>query len=365
MTDDTHGLPRRKVLGALGTIGGAAAIGGAGTVAFFSDDEEFANNRLVAGELDLKLAWQENYFGAAADSTVPKTAELGAFLSQTTVESYPEDLGGNIHEAGFLDREPCGSTAFADAPDDLDPRTPESRRSNNSDTVDPRSGEVKPLIAIQDAKPGDFGFTRFRLLLCDNPGYVWATGGLTSTAENDLTEPERKDPQQGSTLQETDPGPGELAETIRVRLFQDRSGTDAIQTLFDQGGSLAGDTLREKFVSFFELESAPTLAEAVQAFENGNGVPLDANPFGSKVNGRVSAASNDVFFYDLNPDEGTNLQSASQERECFPAAAGDSLGFIWALPVDHANEIQGDAVTVDIGFYTEQCRHNDGSGIGD
>jgi hypothetical protein len=38
------------------------------------------------------------------------------------------------------------------------------------------------------------------------------------------------------------------------------------------------------------------------------------------------------------------------------------IGFAWYLPVDHANEIQTDSVSFDLGFYTEQCRHNDGSG---
>jgi predicted ribosomally synthesized peptide with SipW-like signal peptide len=51
-------------------------------------------------------------------------------------------------------------------------------------------------------------------------------------------------------------------------------------------------------------------------------------------------------------------------RNCF---SGDgtvhSVGFAWWLPVDHANEIQSDTATFDLGFYTEQCRHNDGSGM--
>lgn len=39
------------------------------------------------------------------------------------------------------------------------------------------------------------------------------------------------------------------------------------------------------------------------------------------------------------------------------------VGFQWWLPVDHANQIQGDTVGFDIGFYTEQSRHNDGTGM--
>ncbi|MFT4890251.1 MAG: hypothetical protein ACI9YT_001165, partial [Halobacteriales archaeon] len=51
-------------------------------------------------------------------------------------------------------------------------------------------------------------------------------------------------------------------------------------------------------------------------------------------------------------------------RDCF-AGLGTThyLGFQWWLPIDHANQIQTDSVEFDIGFYTEQCRHNDGGGM--
>jgi hypothetical protein len=53
---------------------------------------------------------------------------------------------------------------------------------------------------------------------------------------------------------------------------------------------------------------------------------------------------------------------ATMERDCFNALDTHHLGLAWWLPVDHANEIQTDSVSFDLGFYTEQCRHNDGSG---
>jgi hypothetical protein len=49
-------------------------------------------------------------------------------------------------------------------------------------------------------------------------------------------------------------------------------------------------------------------------------------------------------------------------RQCFPNSTTAYVGFEWWLPVDHANEIQSDSVSFDLGFYAEQCRHNDGSG---
>jgi hypothetical protein len=37
------------------------------------------------------------------------------------------------------------------------------------------------------------------------------------------------------------------------------------------------------------------------------------------------------------------------------------IGFGWWLPEEDGNEVQGDSVSFDLGFYTEQCRNNDGS----
>jgi len=48
---------------------------------------------------------------------------------------------------------------------------------------------------------------------------------------------------------------------------------------------------------------------------------------------------------------------------CFRGETEFSAAFAWWVPVDHGNEIQSDSVEFDLGFYTEQCRHNDGSGM--
>ena len=63
MTDDngdtTIELNRRRVLGGLITVGGAAAAAGAGTYAWFSDEEESNDNTVTAGTLDLTGANDE------------------------------------------------------------------------------------------------------------------------------------------------------------------------------------------------------------------------------------------------------------------------------------------------------------------
>nr|WP_264474908.1 choice-of-anchor W domain-containing protein [Salinirubrum litoreum] len=55
---------------------------------------------------------------------------------------------------------------------------------------------------------------------------------------------------------------------------------------------------------------------------------------------------------------------SADARNCYSASTPHYIGFDWWLPLDHANEIQTDSVQFDLGFYTEQCRHNNGSGQG-
>ncbi|MFW5920123.1 MAG: hypothetical protein ACOCSF_08065, partial [Halanaeroarchaeum sp.] len=47
---------------------------------------------------------------------------------------------------------------------------------------------------------------------------------------------------------------------------------------------------------------------------------------------------------------------------CFQNSTTAYVGFEWWVPTDVGNEIQTDSVEFDLGFYAEQCRHNDGSG---
>jgi predicted ribosomally synthesized peptide with SipW-like signal peptide len=81
--------------------------------------------------------------------------------------------------------------------------------------------------------------------------------------------------------------------------------------------------------------------------------------------GGNQAAISNVQFCTEPDGNGDNGEIPPQEegRQCFEASTTASIGFAWWLPVDHANEIQTDTVGFDLGFYTEQCRHNDGSGL--
>jgi len=51
----------------------------------------------------------------------------------------------------------------------------------------------------------------------------------------------------------------------------------------------------------------------------------------------------------------------SDGRQCYSNLYTRCFGFKWWVPTSVGNEIQTDSVTFNLGFYGEQCRHNDGT----
>jgi predicted ribosomally synthesized peptide with SipW-like signal peptide len=252
---DTTQISRRKVLAGLGTIGVAAAGAGIGTSAFFSDQETFAGNRLVAGSLDMKVDWEEHYSDGMgvetefAEMADPATADyvlpaplnspdkrdialnfVGGFSDQnskdsfwdaTSIEAFPDSNDDGIQD-GFDDAEAC---EFLGDVGDVGPGFSNALESEfrTEGTVNGQTTESgDPLVDISDVKPGDFGEVTFSFHLCDNPGYVWMNGQLVEAAENGHTEPEQNDP---DTVGPEDEMSSDLAES-QVELL------DEIQTRF-------------------------------------------------------------------------------------------------------------------------------------
>ena len=309
--DDRIDFTRRKALAAIGSIGVASAGAGLGTSAYFSDQETFGNNQLTAGELDMKVSWAEHYsdwsedeaeFASMADGELVIDDQEG-FMNATLQEQFPDKQTRTAIDEG--DADPCEE--LADVPDDLE----------------------KPVIEIEDVKPGDFGEVTFDFALCDNPGYVWLNGEILDASENGLTEPEADDPDE-------EEGVVELLDEIQVTVWH------------DDGDNVLEDT--ETIVTDREFDPDPTssaiavsgedriiargtLREVLTQLSVEDGIPLDADP-------------------------------TTDDRDCFTNSPTiHYLGFAWELPVDHANEIQSDSVEFDLGFYTEQCRHNEGVGL--
>jgi predicted ribosomally synthesized peptide with SipW-like signal peptide len=331
MTDESFEISRRKALAALGTVGVASAGAGLGTSAYFSDTETFENNSLAAGTLDMGVSysahysdWMPNANGVPEDEGVPNVRMWDGPAGTT---GGPGDLDPD--EVGL----PSNAAWLIAVSDDTDDGTPDTAvaqqflenteyQSFNDGTLDCIDGAAnsqaddaeRPVVDLDDVKPGDFGEVTFDFILCDNPGFVWLDGELRSASENGVTEPEADDP---------DEGPGvELLDVVRAAVW------------VDDGNNFQND------------DETPL---AVGSIADVLGM-LGESTLGTALNGDIPA------------EEGGGAAGA---RNCFSASTEHSIVFAWWVPVDHGNEIQTDSATFDLGLYAEQCRHNDGSGMND
>jgi len=116
--------------------------------------------------------------------------------------------------------------------------------------------------------------------------------------------------------------------------FNDLDDPLNIPTVF---GNLAAQATQEKVV----MED--TLANVLAELADGDGIPLDGNR---------------ATLYDELADPADD-----PDRDAF---RGDGVmhcvALEWELPLEVGNEVQGDTLAFDLGFYTEQARHNDGAG---
>mgnify|MGYP006284407053 CR=1 FL=1 len=273
--DGTFELSRRKALAGLGTIGVASAGAGLGTSAFFSDTETFSGNSLTAGELDMLVDWEEHYSDwmgdeedeasmPASDNPSPGdvdyylpapldnpdskpialnfTNSQDAFWNATSIEALPDtDNGGDGDgiQDEFDDAKVCENDTLVDVGAN-DNGLGSSKRTKNDDTVD-ENDDPLPLVNLGDVKPGDFGEVTFSFHLCTNPGYVWMQGSPVTAAENGITEPEGKDPQEtgGDNSYDVNGGDSvadildsdiELLDEMRTRMWYDKNCDNQIAT---------------------------------------------------------------------------------------------------------------------------------------
>ncbi len=320
---------RRKALAALGTVGVASAGAGLGTSAYFSDQETFENNQLTAGELDVKVGWSEHYSDWSDDEDGSTTASTDDDVS---VRMYDGTDTGIAVDLGQGETGLPANDDWLIAVDDPGQFLANTQQEGQDLPSDPCTGlDVpddlsQPVIELSDVKPGDFGEVTIDFALCDNPGYVWLFGDLVDVSENRKVEPEADDPDEN-----TSPDPSGLNDDY-VELL------DAAQAAIWVDD---GDNYQDGAESY---SLSGSLRDVLNELDSGNGLPLVGDTDASQAGGTG--------------------------RDCFSAATATqfndrthSVVFAWWLPVDHANEIQTDSVTFDLGLYTEQCRHNDGSGL--
>ncbi|MFW6458643.1 MAG: SipW-dependent-type signal peptide-containing protein [Halodesulfurarchaeum sp.] len=263
-----YNLSRRKVLAGIGAVGLASAGAGLGTSAMFSDVETFAENELVAGELDLLVDWQQmasfgdgwqfvnahpDHDGDGEQSIITGDEEILKY-SDFPDEDDPDSNGANIPLLGCDSIPPLSEADFG---------------------VDPVTGEpMETLVQFSDVKPGDEGEITFSLHLCDNPGYIWMQadnitedGGLHPDPEAVL-DPDN-DPDLGDAIQaalwydEDCDNVYDQASTTDIMLTIDFSGS----MLYDQyGGVISGDAIQINGTTYDETTKIDLVEKGVRQF---------------------------------------------------------------------------------------------------
>ena len=203
MTQDDNqliNLTRRQMLIGTGAIGLASAGAGLGTSALFSDRETFVENRLVAGELDLLVDWQQTYtYSYAGNETVEYVSAhpdhngdgVQSIETEEGVLTYQDEFR-NIARLNCANIPPLSEADFGE---------------------DPITGEaMETLVQFSDVKPGDEGEITFSLHLCDNPGYIWMQADNVAESGGAYTEPESQ--LQGDDI-------ADLAGAIQATLWYD------------------------------------------------------------------------------------------------------------------------------------------------
>ena len=256
-----YNLSRRRVLAGLGAVGIASAGTGLGTSAFFSDQEEFTDNSLQAGTLDLKLDYKATYLGGPGR------------LADVQSMGYPDA------EELLEDGESTGRYLLGQAPSPEDEQAWEDRvQGETFDFCSPDAdeflvnGDGIPMFTLDDVKPGDSGEVTVSIHICDNPGHLRMVGDITGSAENGQNEPELE-----AEGEDTD-GIGELADAIEVCVWYDEdcdnvfepTGTGQqneleVALVSDVSGSMSGeiDDLQAAATNFVDNLSSPDEAAAI------------------------------------------------------------------------------------------------------
>jgi len=362
MAHDRLELTRRKVLASIGVVGASGAGLGVGTTAYMSDEDTFGNNTVTAGELDLKVDWEEHYSypqiysedgkdGEFGDPTVDDNGDelrvtrsdpmdsgyvglpdptdpviwvheddLATYMDNTAIEAYPDTTdndGVQDPPSGWKDPESSNyvCNTGADLEGDLDPGGP---RTDNADTR-LENDDPAPLIDLRDIKPGDFGELTLSFHLCDNPGFVWLRAANIVEEENGIFGNRDAFANNGDR--------GELGRKANALVWYDR-GQDGWD-----GDEKEGDNVRQDIDNENVIEKG-SLREVLDELSSDRGVLLEGN---------------------IPAEEG-----GGTGPDCFDNSTTYYIGFAWWLPMDVDNEVASDTISFDLGFYAEQCRHNDG-----
>lgn len=306
---DSFNLSRRKALAGLGSIGAATIIGGAATYAQFTDTEE-TWAQFTAGAIDGRVIGGASYNGSSIQ--------------------------------------------------DLD-----------ASNFGPQADGIGLEVTLGDIKPGDFGCFSFGIEVENNPAYVASCLGYTDSTDGTVFEPEvhEDDDVSSSDIGAQSSTDGEIPENMLVLPFYKGANHPASEwnpcQFFDVEDEEFG-------IEQYEGSGAVGTPTAFwDNSENGLSPHLLSDAVGI---GSVDTMNWDDDFvaqeceYEGAPEVGDGCiflngaeTSTQNQQEAAPLEPGDRIyfGYDWHVPFDTGNEMQGDTMTLQLGFNFSQVRHTE------
>jgi|AntRauTorcE11898_2_1112593.scaffolds.fasta_scaffold05119_3 predicted ribosomally synthesized peptide with SipW-like signal peptide len=338
--NDSFELSRRKALAGIGGIGTATALGGIGTYAQFTDTEE-ESVTFTAGGVDGIVRYGANYNG-------------------NTVKSFGD---------GYVDNEDITNV-----------------------TIEEDNGGVGLKVTLDDVKPGDYGCFSFGIQVQNNPAWVAACIGYENDTDGTVFEPEVEPDgdlewdgndvvdSDGDVIGTYDPQADEpIAENVGT------NGELPHELLFIPfyGGQVSEGGQFDPCI-FFDSENEEFNPEAYE----GSGAVSTPGPFWDNATDDLEPATllqilqqsyvdstvwgdggNEITEQNIvNPPgvaEGcvflNGEVSTENEKEAAVVQPGQEFrfGWDWHLPFDTGNEVQGDSMTLNLGFTFSQVRHTE------
>jgi len=278
------------------------------------------------------------YFdGEGSDDTVPRTGVLQPLT--TNLSTVENALSGLRRKLANVVSGSAPSTPF-DGDGDPDPGAGSGIAEGTyiGEGVDDAQGEL--------GTNGRAGVAASNIVLSDGESFN-GNGSTQFTTPEDAADDARA----------PSPGPATNVYTISVG-----SGNDAVlKAMAGAAGDATGDdpqffynvddpvtipTVFGVLASQFGAEKIimqDSLDVVLDALADGNGLPLDGN-----VQTMFDELADPADDPGREPFEGNGLMYC--------------VALSWELPFEVGNDAQGDTVAFDLGFYTEQARHNDGNG---
>ena len=247
-------------------------------------------------------------------------ASAGAGVGTSAFFSDQESFEDNTLTAGTLDMSVTANIVAAD-----DYWTGQGAL-DLSETAD---GDVVSGIQVDDVKPGDWAVICFDIEVGDNPGYVQVR--TEEFVENGGANPEPEQDVEGDT--DNDADLGEFLLTTVWQNYDETSGDKTGLSTLDPVFNNASDDLNISYGS----PDVDGVVDGVTHYTNAR----EAN--GVLENG-----------YLIKDDNGDLLPINDQANE-----GVYSFCLLLEIPFQVGNVIQGDSISFDLVFETEQVRHNE------